>query len=147
MNRLIRITAIIVIITAIAAAFGGWVGIRIGVHQAHARAGLDAIVHDQLRLNAVQNARIENLEADFAARRRALEAEMKAANVDLAGAIEAEHAYGPKARQAVARFHMAMGALQEETIRHVLAMRAVMTPTQARRFDGLIDKALKPPPA
>ncbi|MGI9169836.1 MAG: heavy metal resistance protein, partial [Caulobacteraceae bacterium] len=62
-------------------------------------------------------------------------------------AIATEHAYGPRAQQAVERFHRAMGTLQEDTIRHVLTMRQVMTPDQARRFDVLIHNALKPPTA
>ena len=70
---------------------------------------------------------------------------MRAANVDLAEAIITEHAYGSKARQAVDRFHRAMSALQEDTIRHIFAMRAVMTADQAHRFDVLVAKALKPP--
>ena len=147
MSRLVRITLIVALVTAIAAAFGGWVGVRIGVHQAGERAGLDQTVHHRLHLTRVQQARIAALEAAFATRRQALGAEMRAANLDLAAAIDAEHAYGPRAQQAVARFHGAMGTLQEETIRHVMAMRAVLTPEQARRFDGLVDKALEPPPA
>ena len=147
MSRLIRISLVIAMLTALAAAFGGWVGVRVGVRQAHDRPGLDAVVHDQLRLTGPQEARIRILERAFAYRRKGLEAEMRAANSDLASAIGAEHVYGPRAQQAVARFHAAMGALQEETIRHVLAMRGVMTPDQARQFDRLIDKALKPPPA
>jgi Spy/CpxP family protein refolding chaperone len=147
LSRLVRITLVIALLTALAAAFGGWAGVRIGVHQAGERAGLDEIVHDRLHLTRVQQTRIGAMEAVFATRRDALEAEMRAANLDLAAAIDAEHVYGPRARQAVTRFHEAMGRLQEETIRHVMAMRAVLTPEQARRFDGLIDKALEPPPA
>lgn len=144
MNRLVRTVLIIAVLTALAAAFGGWIGVRIGVGQSHERAGLDAVVHDRLQLTGSQKARLGVLESAFAARRRALEIEMDAANSDLAAAIGSEHTYGPRARRAVARFHIAMSALQEETIRHVLAMRGVMTPDQARRFDRLIDKALRP---
>ncbi len=147
MTGLVRTTLLIAVLTALAGAFGGWIGVRIGVHQAHEHVGLDAVVHDQLYLTPAQQARIGRLETAFATRRRSLEAEMKAANIDLATAIGSEHAYGPRAELAVARFHRAMGALQEETIRHVLAMRGVMTPIQARQFDALIEKALEPPPA
>ncbi len=94
-----------------------------------------------------QDRQVQALEAQFDEQRRIREAEMRAANVDLAEAIGAEHAYGARARQAVERFHRAMGALQEGTIRHVFAMRAVMTPEQARLLDTLVAKALKPPAA
>lgn len=147
MSRIVRVTVLIALLTIVVAALGGWLGVRIGLHQAQGRAGLDEVVHRDLQFTPAQNQRLETLEADFALRRRARETEMRAANADLAAAIGAEHAYGPRAQQAIARFHRAMGALQEDTIRHVLAMRALMTPEQAGRFDLLVDHALKPPAA
>lgn len=144
MSRLIRLSALLVLVTALVAAAGGWIGVQVGLRQAHTRSGLDEIVHHEMNLSREQDGRIGSLEADYGARRRALETEMRQANADLANAIASEHAYGPKAQQAVERFHKAMGTLQEDTIRHVLAMRAVMTPDQAKRFDALVDRALKP---
>jgi hypothetical protein len=40
---------------------------------------------------------------------------------------------------------MAMGELQKATLRHVFAMRAVLRPDQAARFDAAISKALTRP--
>ena len=71
---------------------------------------------------------------------------MEAANRDLAAALRERHAYGPEARKAIDRFHAAMGQLQEATIEHVLAMRAVLTPEQAARFDKTISEALASDP-
>lgn len=147
MSRLVRITALIAVLTLLAAALGGWFGVTLGLREAHGRAGLDEIVHHDLRFSPAQNRQLEALEADFGRERRAREAEMRAANADLAAAIASEHSYGPRAQQAIARFHRAMGALQEDTIRHILAMRALMTPDQSKRFDTLVDQALKPPAA
>ena len=73
---------------------------------------------------------------------QALQAEMRAANADLAKAIAANHAYTPQVQAAVDRFHRAMGELQKETILHVLAMRAVLTPQQAAKFDETVAKSL-----
>jgi hypothetical protein len=84
------------------------------------------------------------MEHDFAGRRRDLEAEMEAANRDLATALTVQHAYGPDAQHAIEHFHGAMGALQEATIQHILAMRGVLTPDQAARFDNTISQALAP---
>lgn len=145
MSRLVRIIVLLVLLTALVAAVGGWIGVRVGLHQARAHAGLDEIVHREMHLSNGQDRQIAALETDFGQRRRALEVEMRAADIDLADAIASEHAYGPQAQRAVERSLKAMGMLQEETIRHVLAMRAVMTPAQAKRFDTLIDRALKPP--
>jgi nickel and cobalt resistance protein CnrR len=136
-----RIVAVVVL-TAIVAAAGGWAGIQYGLRQAHAHQGLDELIHSELNLSAEQDRRIEALEAEFATRREMLEQEMRAANRDLAAAIAAEHEYGPRAQSAIERFHMAERSLQEETVKHVLAMRTVMTPEQMSRFDQAIAKEL-----
>src|SRR3546814_12981563 len=62
---------------------------------------LHALLHSQLDLTAQQEARIERIEADFTGRRHALEKEMRAANVRLAQAIEAEHGDGPRVTEAI----------------------------------------------
>jgi len=147
LSRLIRIAFAIALLTALAAGLGGWEGVRLGLRQARTPTTLDVVIHREIHLTAAQDRQVEALEAQFAEQRRVREAEMRAANADLAEAIGAEHAYGTRARQAVERFHRAMGALQEDTIRHVFAMRAVMTPEQARLLDTLVAKALKPPAA
>lgn len=104
-----------------------------------------ALLHQRLTLDAGQERRIHVLEAAFARRRAALEAEMRADNARLAQAIEAEHGYGPDVARAVDQSHHVMGALQKETLQHIFAMRAVLRPDQARQFDAAIVKALTEP--
>ena len=72
---------------------------------------------------------------------------MRAANSDLAAAMVAEPTYGTRARAAVERFHAAESSLQEETIKHVLSMRTVLTPEQITRFDEAIATALTSDPS
>ncbi len=108
---------------------------------------LHELVHHELGLDAVQLKKIEVLEARFAVRRRVLEAGMRAANAELAAAIEVERGYGPRVTAAVDHFHAAMGALQKATIEHIFAMRAVMQPDQAARLDRTVVKALTADPA
>lgn len=134
---------IITMILSVLAAFGGaWVGARYVVARAQSEPPLHEVVHGKLRLTPDQERRIAGLEGEFAARRAALEVEMRSANADLAAAIEAEHIYSPAVQQAVDRFHRAMGELQKQTILHVLAMRQVLTPDQTARFDETVVKAL-----
>ncbi|AJR25752.1 MULTISPECIES: periplasmic heavy metal sensor [Sphingobium] len=104
-----------------------------------------ALIHQKLELDAAQERRIHALEADFARRREAMEAEMRADNARLAQAIAAEHGYGPKVAEAVDRSHHVMGMLQKETLKHIFAMRAVLRPDQAAQFDAAIVKALTRP--
>ncbi len=103
---------------------------------------LHALLHSQLDLTAEQQGRIERIETAFAARRRALEQEMRAANTSLARAIEAEHGYGPRVTEAIDHSHDVMGTLQKETLEHLFAMRAVLDRDQAKMFDKSVVKAL-----
>lgn len=134
----------VILMTVLGGAVGGWAGVQYGLRAARADQGLDEVLHHQLGLTADQNGRIEVMEQDFASRRKGFETEMEAANRDLATALAAQHAYGPDAQHAIERFHGAMGSLQEATIQHILAMRAVLTPEQATKFDATISQALAP---
>jgi len=107
---------------------------------------LHQLVHHDLVLNAAQRARIDALESTFAVRKRLLELDMRSANAELAAAIQSERGYGPKVTAAVDHFHAAMGQLQKETIEHVFAMRAVLTPAQAATLDRTVVKALTADP-
>ena len=105
-------------------------------------AELHEVLHHQLQLDADQEARLEALEQRFAIRRRQLELELRAANARLAGAIQAEHGNGPQVSAAVDASHAAMGELQKETLAHIFAMRQILRPDQARKFDQAVVKAL-----
>lgn len=129
------------LLTLFAAIGGTWIGARYIYEQRH-QPSLHEFVHEELRLTAEQKQRLEVIEQAFAVRRRAREAELRAANAELARAIQARHEYSPQVQAAVERFHDAMGELQKETILHVLAMRTVLTPDQAVQFDQRIGEAL-----
>lgn len=136
-----RTFVVMLLATVLAAGLAGWLGVQYGIRQTRA-PDLDTLLHRELALSPDQDRKIEGLEKRFAEQRRIYGGEMHAANRDLAAAITREHAYGPAAQAAIERFHKAMMALQEESVRHVLAMREVMTPEQAKTFDVLITKNL-----
>lgn len=134
--------AIITIVLALVAGFGGvWLG-KMVLHAEPRQPTLHKVIHQELRLNADQEQRIAALEGDYAVKRRALEAEMRAANAELAAAIREEHGYGPRVTAAVERFHGSMGRLQTVMIQHVFAMREVLTPAQREIFDNTVVSAL-----
>jgi len=130
------------VLSALAAAIGAWGGGQYVVGRMHRATSLHQMVHQKLDLTPQQERRIDGLERDYAARRTAHEAEMRAANAELAQAIQAQHAYTPKVQAAIDRFHVAMGALQKDSVQHVIAMRTVLTPRQAARFDDAVAKNL-----
>ncbi len=131
-----------VFLSVIAASAGAWGGAHYVVGRMHHPASLHQTIHGKLQLTPEQDRRIGGLERDYAVRRHALEAEMRAANADLAQAIQATHAYTPAVQQAIDRSHHAMSALQKQSILHVLAMRQVLTPEQSAKFDDTVVKAL-----
>ena len=73
---------------------------------------------------------------------KGLQLEMRADNVLLAAAIEAEHGNGPRVVAAITKSHEAMGELQKETLGHIFAMRKVLRPDQAEKFDRAVVQAL-----
>jgi Spy/CpxP family protein refolding chaperone len=129
-------------LTVVAAGVAGWAGVQVGLSKTAADADLDTVIHQDLKLIPRQEEQIRILEQEFGAQRTALQADMQAANRELAKAIIQEHAYTANARRAVERLHAAMSKLQERTVEHVLAMRAILTPAQAQEFDAKVAKAL-----
>lgn len=130
------------LVAFIAALAGVFVGRQVFDAPTASETELHALLHSQLELTADQHAKIEQIETRFAARRKAREQEMRAANVRLAQAIEAEHGYGPKVTEAIDHTHEVMGTLQKETLEHLFAMRGVLNPEQAEMFDKSVVKAL-----
>jgi len=131
-----------VLLTLAAGGLGGWLGVAYGERQPVPGGDLHAILHHDLDLTSAQNQQIATLERRFAERHKTFEAEMRAANKDLAVALETDRTFGPKEQAAVDRFHRAEMGLQEATIRHVLAMRAVLDARQTKVFDSAVYKAL-----
>lgn len=136
-----RLTVMIVM-TFVAAVIGVLVGNKFVRQGVSAGAGLHAVLHDELNLDASQKVRLDVLERRYAVRRQAIELELRSDNALLAEAIEAEHGYGPKVSSAVDRSHHAMGRLQKETLAHVFLMRQLLRPEQAATFDRAVTKAL-----
>ena len=143
---LARSLILTVFLSVIGASLGAFAGASFVMHRMERPTPLHELVHEKLRLSADQESRIAGLERDHAARRQALEAEMRAANAQLAQAYQEQHAYTPHVQAAIDRFHRAMSALQAETIVHVLAMRAGLTPEQTIQFDETVVKSLTEDP-
>lgn len=141
MGRISRGAALTVILALIAGVAGGWLGASLWARP-QAPVSMHEVVHHELDLSPEQQQRLAVLERDFAKRRKAREAELKAANAALAAAIASRHEYSPEVAAAVERFHVAMGALQKETVQHVLAMRGLLTSEQAQTFDRRVTQAL-----
>lgn len=139
---LMRSMIITLVLAILGAALGAWGGSQYVLRQMQSPQPLHDLVHEKLRLSADQERRIAGIEREHAARRNVLQAEMRAANAELAQAFQEHHAYTPQVQAAIDHSHAAMGALQKETMVHTLAMRAVLTPQQTAVFDATVVSSL-----
>lgn len=137
MNKSLKSFILMALVAVVAGAAGAW-GCASLMLRKQDNPGLHSIVHQELKLDAAQTAKIRDIEARFADQRRTLEAEVRNANRELAAAISASQGNSPAVQSAVDHFHVAMGNLQKATIAHVFEMRAVMTPEQAETFDARV---------
>ena len=133
---------LLALIAFVAALSGVFVGRLVSPAPKASETELHALLHEELDLTAGQEQQIARIEADFVMRRRGLETEMRAANIRLAQAIEAEHGYGPRVTEAIDETHSVMGDLQKETLQHLFAMRGVLDRDQAAMFDKSVVEAL-----
>jgi hypothetical protein len=136
-----RRTLLIAVIAFIAALGGVSAGLMLFQIPSH-DVELHEVLHDQLNLDERQKGQLQGLEQRFAVRQRGLELELRAANARLADAIETEHGNGPKVAAAVDQSHQTMGELQKETLSHIFAMRQLLRPDQAAKFDRAVVHAL-----
>lgn len=135
--------AVVVILLAFLAAIGGvWIGRQVFPVAAPPGSALHELLHHDLDLDSRQRTQIDSLERSFQLRQTALELELRAGNVRLADAIEAEHGNGPRVSAAVDASHETMGRMQKETLAHVFAMRSLLRPDQAAKFDRAVVQAL-----
>ena len=138
-----RIGLGLIALLAFGSALGGlFIGRAWIAPQRPVESEIHALLHQELRLDAAQEAQIEKIEREFAPRKQAIELELRSDNARLAAAIQAEHGYGPQVKAAIDRSHAAMGELQKLTLEHIFAMRTVLRPDQAARFDEAVTRSL-----
>jgi Spy/CpxP family protein refolding chaperone len=99
-------------------------------------------IHNQLGLAAQQEKALEPIEAQFERRRRELLDQIASANNELALVIREDQGYSPRVSAAIEKIHHAQGELQEATLEHVFAMRAMLTPEQYQKLLNLTAEAL-----
>lgn len=136
------IRMIVFLLLALGAGWLGAYGANSWSEQKTKAQGIHNFVHHELDLSSTQQQQLSKLEADFAVKRKSLELSLRAANADLAAAMEAEHEYGPKVNSAIETVHERMGALQKATVEHVFDMRRLLTAEQQKAFDARVGNAL-----
>ena len=103
-------------------------------------------LHHELSLTEAQVKALEPLESIFGERQRQLAEALRDANRQLARAIAEDKGYTPRVNAAVEHVHHCMGDLQKASIKHVFAMRAVLSPEQGDKLLVLARQALEQSP-
>ena len=143
MKTRFQVNLITVALAILVASVGAWFCSRyVVLHHDKGGSALHDIVHTELNLSAEQDQKLDIIEQKYAEQRKAKEADIRAANRELAVAIQAGHQDSPEVETAIDHIHMAMGALQKLTVMHVFDMRAVLTSEQAKKFDDKVAAAL-----
>ncbi|CAN1568832.1 Heavy-metal resistance protein [Caulobacteraceae bacterium] len=142
MNPGLRNLLITVVLAVLAAGGGASLCAYYVISHQTAGPSLHDMVHRDLKLTPEQSRKLDAIEGRYAVERNALEADVRAANRELAAAIREGHRDSPQVEAAIDHLHMAMGALQKATIAHVFDMRSVLTPQQAKAFDAEVIAAL-----
>ncbi len=142
MTPQLRRALLVALIAFCAGLAGAWVGRTFIPAPSPQHAELHDFLHNGLNLDPGQRTQLETLESGFAVQKRTLEGQLRANNAELARAIDREHGEGPEVTAAVDRSHRVMGELQKATLAHIFAMRALMRPDQAAKFDAAVMRAL-----
>ena len=146
MSRKAWLNLLITLVVAGAAGFiGAWVGagsLNRDRETPLLRQSINEMVMHGLNLTPVQRTEIDAIEARHNKRRNELRVQIGRANVELAGAMSEEMAFGPQAQLAIDHLQNSVGDLQSSTVLYVLEIRDVLTPEQRRIYDRKVVEAL-----
>lgn len=132
----------LIALVAFAAALAGVAAGRLLFPAKSPAAYVHGLVHNDLDLDARQLAAINRIEADFAPEHEALHMAMRRNNALIGKAFIEERSYGPHVAGAIDRSHIAMSKMQKATLEQLFAVRRVLRPDQAERFDRAVVQAL-----
>ena len=138
------------LLTVVVAAAAGFVGARVGAQRFDSgasqtpllRASVKELVEDGLKLTPEQQREIDEIEDRHSRRRNTLRVQVSRANLELAGAMSEEMAFGPQAQTAIDHLQSSVGELQSSTVLYILEIRDVLTPAQRAIYDRKVVDAL-----
>lgn len=99
-------------------------------------------LHEQVPLSPQEQARLQQREDAYQARRKAIEQRVKAANGRLARAIALQPGWTPEVEAASRDVESAAADLERATLQHVVEMREGLDPKHRPAYDAALVKAL-----
>jgi nickel and cobalt resistance protein CnrR len=134
----------ITLLLVVAAAIGGaWIGGRIFTPKPPAHMELHEQLYSALNLSEEQRKKFEVLDQNNSKEEAYQRERLRIANRNLANLLEHEDTYNENVDAAIVEIHTAMNNLQVLTIKHLYAMRELLTPEQRTEFDRLVADTLR----
>ncbi len=143
MTQDLRRLALTLSLVVIAAIGGVWIGGRIFSPPAPPHTEFHKQLYAALELTAEQRQSLEALDRDNSKEETYQREALRIANRNLANLLEHEPAYNENIEAAIVEIHTAMNTLQVLTIKHIYAMREILTPEQRTEFDRLVADTLR----
>jgi nickel and cobalt resistance protein CnrR len=135
---------VLTLLLVVAAAIGGaWIGGRIFSPPPPQHTEFHQQLYEVLDLTTEQRQRLEALDRDNSKEETYQREALRIANRNLANLLEHEDAYNENIEAAIVEIHTAMNNLQVLTIKHIYAMREILTPEQRTEFDRLVADTLR----
>ncbi len=105
--------------------------------------GIHALLHDELHISTQQEKDIEEVEKEYNRLKSLYQAQMKAANMELAQAIQMGGYEAPEIEAIVHKIHGAMGSLQALSLKHLADMQKILTEDQNKKLREMVVEQLQ----
>jgi len=127
---------------------GAWIGQIIlmpkhGTMMSGSPKGIHELLHDELSISAQQEVEIADIEKEYKRLKSLYRAQMKAANMELAQAIQMGGYEAPEIEAIVHKIHGAMGALQALSLKHLADMQKILTEDQNKKLREMVVEQLQ----
>ena len=137
--------ALLLVLVAVIAATACWTTSHLLFPASPRTADFHHWLHTQLGITPDQDKALDQEEERFAGQRQELVAAIQQDNEELAAAMAQDREYSPRVIAAVEKIHHAQSMLEEATLRHIFAMKPILTAEQFDKLLKLTSEALTNP--
>ncbi len=141
-TKLLRNSIFAVLFSFVAGLAGVWLGLKTLHTSNPSPISLHERIHHEFNLDSEQQAALHALEEKYATNQAQYAKALKRASNELAAAIKEHHSLSPDVVRAEKNYLQVLGDFQTQTLQHIFAMRAILSPEQAKVFDDIVLRSL-----
>jgi len=139
---MLRNSIVAIFLSFLAGLAGVWFGLKTLRTTNPSPVSLHERIHHEFHLNTEQRKALHALEVKYATNQAQYAQALKRASNELAAAIKEHHSLSPEVVRAEQNYLQVLGDFQTQTLQHIFAMRAILSPEQARVFDDIVLRSL-----